>query len=198
MNILAEITAIYATLMSVILAGILNMLFVKTGLFRELYVPMDGGRVMRDGRRIFGDNKTWKGFIGMVFFGGVSQVLWGLLCVASPHIMAKNQLYALHGQSLLFDLLAGLLFGLAYALFELPNSFIKRRLDISCGKTAKGLKGAVFYIVDQIDSLIGVVLCLSLLCPVSPAQYLLYIIVGFFTHSAVNLILYSLRIRRNI
>ena len=33
-----------------------------------------------------------------------------------------------------------LLLGLGYSLFELPNSFLKRRLGIEEGKTAKGFK----------------------------------------------------------
>ncbi|MBR5682822.1 MAG: CDP-archaeol synthase [Ruminococcus sp.] len=198
MNILTEITQIYATLASVIIAGVLNMIFVKLPICEELKKPMDCGKCLRDGKRLFGDNKTWKGFLGMIFLGGASQVIWGAVCSAVPPLEAKNQLIAVHGNSFAPNLGAGLLFGLAYAVFELPNSFIKRRAGIMAGKTDKGLKGMIFYVIDQIDSLLGVVLCLSLLCPVSFGQYWLYILVGFFTHSAVNLILYALRIRRNI
>ena len=52
----------YVTMFPVILAGILNMLFVKTSLYLRLRRPMDGGRTLWDGRRLFGDNKTWAGF----------------------------------------------------------------------------------------------------------------------------------------
>ena len=198
MRLFSETAQIYATLMSVILAGVLNMIFVKLTVCEKLKKPMDKGIILRDGKRLFGDNKTWKGFLGMIAFGGISQVIWGAVCDVFPVIGEKNQLIAAHGNSFAVNLGAGLLFGLAYAVFELPNSFIKRRTGIECGKTAKGLKGAVFYVIDQIDSLLGVVLCLSLLCPVSFGMYWLYILVGFFTHSAVNLMLYALRIRRNI
>lgn len=198
MKLLFEIAQIYATLGSVILAGVLNMIFVKLNVCEGLKTPIDRGAVLRDGKRLFGDNKTWKGFLGMVFLGGASQVIWGWICAFLPVVGRNNQLIAAHGNSFSVNLFAGLLFGLAYAVFELPNSFIKRRLDIRAGKTEKGAKGAVFYVIDQIDSLLGVVLCLSLLCPVSFGQYWLYIAVGFFTHSAVNLILYGLKIRRNI
>jgi CDP-diglyceride synthetase len=198
MKFLTEIAQIYATLSSVIIAGVLNMIFVKLPVCEGLKKPMDCGICLRDGKRLFGDNKTWKGFLGMILLGGVSQVIWGTVCSAVPPLEAKNQLIAAHGNSFAINLGAGLLFGLAYAVFELPNSFIKRRAGIKAGKTDKGLKGTIFYVIDQIDSLLGVVLCLSLLCPISFSQYWLYILVGFFTHSAVNLILYALRIRRNI
>ena len=198
MRLSSEVAQIYATLTSVIIAGVLNMIFVKLPVLSELSKPIDRGRCLSDGMRLFGDNKTWKGFWGMVAFGGIAQVIWSAVCCSIPALAEKNQLIAAHGSSLAANLCAGLLFGLAYALFELPNSFIKRRLGIKAGKTDKGIKGALFYVIDQIDSLIGVVLCLSLLCTISFAQYWLYILVGFFTHSAVNLILYALRIRRNI
>ncbi|MBP5579436.1 MAG: CDP-archaeol synthase [Ruminococcus sp.] len=198
MRLASEIAQIYATLMSVIFAGVLNMIFVKLPVCSDLNKPIDRGLCLNDSRRLFGDNKTWKGFWGMVAFGGISQVIWTAVCCSVPALAEKNQFIAAHGSSPAVNLGAGLLFGLAYALFELPNSFIKRRLGIAAGKTDKGIRGALFYIIDQIDSLLGVVLCLSLLCPVSFAQYWLYILVGFFTHSAVNLILYAIRIRRNI
>ncbi len=198
MNILTEIAQIYATLTSMIIAGVLNMIFVKLPICKALKKPMDCGKCLHDGKRLFGENKTWKGFFGMIILGGGSQVLWGAVCSAFPILEAQNQLIAVHGNSFSLNLNIGLFFGFAYAIFELPNSFIKRRLGIMSGKTDKGFKGALFYVVDQIDSLLGVVLCLSMLCHISFLQYWLYILVGFFTHSAVNLILYALRIRRNI
>ena len=198
MRLASEIAQIYATLTSVIIAGVLNMIFVKLPIFSGLSNPIDRGRCLSDGRRLFGDNKTWKGFLGMVALGGIAQIIWSAVCCSVPALEKNNQFIAAHGSSLAANLGAGLLFGLAYALFELPNSFIKRRIGIAAGKTDKGIKGALFFVIDQIDSLLGVVLCLSFLCTISFAQYWLYILVGFFTHSAVNLILYALRIRRNI
>ena len=47
-------------------AGAANMAFVKAPLLVGLSRPMDGGVVLRDGKRLFGDNKTWKGFFGMI------------------------------------------------------------------------------------------------------------------------------------
>jgi len=41
--------------------------------------PMDGGRVWRDGRRILGDGKTWRGLLGGTV-GGVAMA--GLLSIA--------------------------------------------------------------------------------------------------------------------
>ena len=94
--------------------------------------------------------------------------------------------------------MAGALFGFVYVLFELPNSFLKRRLDIQPGKTAQGGKGALFFVIDQIDSLLGVMLLLVLLAGITPVQYFQYILLGAVTHLALNAVLYTLKTRRNL
>ena len=81
---------------------------------------------------------------------------------------------------------------------ELPNSFIKRRINIIPGKTDKGIKGILFFVIDQIDSLIGVFFVLMLLNNMSFYRYLLYLFIGALTHIVINLILFCLKIRRNV
>ena len=185
----------YITMMPVILAGILNMLFVKTGIYMRHKTPIDNRKCLSDGKRIFGDNKTWAGFLGMIAAGASAQIIWGFVCLAMPDM---NYFYNFHNNSILFNILAGAAEGFAYVLFELPNSFIKRRLDIPCGKTDKGFKGKLFFIIDQIDSLIGVAIVFSIIYPMPLWQYFLYIFLGAVTHILVNLVLYKLKIRKNI
>ena len=129
-----RILIMYATLMPVVIAGAANMLFTKTRLYRETCVPIDGGKCCADGKRIFGDNKTWAGFFGMIAANCIAQILWGLLSLHSEALGGANELYRFCGNTLLFNAAAGALFGLVYVLFELPNSFLKRRLDIQPGK----------------------------------------------------------------
>lgn len=95
-------------------------------------------------------------------------------------------------------MLSGILFGFAYMICELPNSFIKRRLNMIPGKTEKSTKGALFFFIDQIDSLLGVVLVLAILSRITFKEYWMYIVLGAFTHILINLILYALKIRKNI
>ena len=66
---LETILSLYITLMSVIFAGVANMAFCKYPTYQRLNIPMDAGRILSDGKRLFGQNKTWKGFIGMILFG---------------------------------------------------------------------------------------------------------------------------------
>ena len=47
------------------LGGILHMVVIKLPIFQFLNRPIDGGLTLSDGKRLFGDNKTWKGFVSM-------------------------------------------------------------------------------------------------------------------------------------
>ena len=190
------IIKMYVTIMPIILAGILNMLFVKTPLYKRFKNPIDRGILIYDGKRLFGDNKTWIGFFGMIIANMISQVLWGLVCLKLPNNI--NYIYDYNKNTIANNLLYGALLGFAYVLFELPNSFIKRRINIPDGKTISGLKGSIFFIIDQIDSLIGVGIVLALIYPMPLWQYFLYIIIGAITHIAVNAILYKAKIRKNL
>lgn len=173
------------------------MIFTKTSFYKKYKKPIDKGRVLKDGKRIFGDNKTWVGFISMIIFCIIFQLIWGILTLYTS-LKTRNEMYVVFDNTLLFNILSGFLFGLAYMVCELPNSFIKRRLNIESGKTDKGLKGIVFFVIDQIDSLIGVFLVLMLLNRMTFLHFLLYLFVGAITHILVNLVLFKLKVRRNL
>ena len=193
-----RIAVMYATLMPLLLAGAANMLFTKSRLYRAHCEPIDGGRCFTDGKRIFGDNKTWAGFLGMIAATCIAQVLWGLLSASSETIGCANEMYQCFDNTLPFNAAVGALLGFMYVLCELPNSFLKRRLNIQPGKTADGFKGALFFVIDQIDSLLGVVLLLALLTGITLPQYVQYILLGAVTHLALNAVLYALKIRKNL
>ena len=167
----------YLTMLSVILGGILNMLFVKTNFYKKYKYPIDCNRKFRDGKRIFGDNKTWIGIVSMIVCCILSQVFIGFICNAF-NINNHNQIYRFYENKVGVNVLTGFLFGFMYMLFELPNSFIKRRLDIECGKTNTNIIGKLFFVIDQIDSLIGVMLILVIFAKISWKQYFAYISIG--------------------
>ncbi|WP_298532182.1 CDP-archaeol synthase, partial [uncultured Ruminococcus sp.] len=128
----------------------------------------------------------------------LAQVMWGLLTESSGAVSSRNELYQSFDNTLLFNAAAGAMFGLAYVLCELPNSFIKRRIGIQPGKTSHGFKGVLFFIIDQIDSLLGVVLLLAVFSGLTVPQYIQYIVLGALTHIALNVLLYAAKIRKNI
>lgn len=182
-------------MLPVIFGGIFNMVFTKTPIYNAYKKPIDNNKNFRDGRRILGNNKTWIGFFSMVGFCALAQVLWGIIC---KNCGLFHELYVRNPNNFMFNLAIGSLFGFVYMLFELPNSFLKRRFDIEPGKTKSGILGAFFFVVDQIDSLIGVILVLYIFSDITIVQYFEYLALGGMTHIAVNLALYLLKIRRNL
>ena len=194
---LRVIRDMYVTSMPVILGGVSNMVFTKTALYQNHRAPIVGGRLWRDGRRVLGENKTWIGFGSMVALTAASQAVWGAVC-AKCGLNAMHDLYRVRENTPARNLAVGALCGLAYAACELPNSFVKRRIDIRPGKTGSGAAGAAFFVIDQIDSLLGVFLVLGLFTGMSRQRYLQFLVLGAGTHVGVNYALYRLKIRKNL
>jgi len=111
--------------------------------------PVDFGKNWRDGRRILGDGKTWRGTIA----GTTAGIVIGLIQIALLYPFHTDVLGsfgedALQVAAVLFCLSFGSLFG------DALGSFIKRRLDIP--------KGAKAPILDQYDFVIGAFILLAL------------------------------------
>ena len=194
-----KLAEMYVTLLPVILAGIMNMVWCKANVCGFLKKPVDFGKNFSDGRRIFGDNKTFKGFIGMITFGAVFSVLWGIISLNSDSLTAYNYFYRNYNNSFLYNIMIGTLMGFAYALFELPNSFFKRRLDITPGKNdISGIKKVFFIFLDQADSIFGCVLVVCIFYPLPIWYYFIYVLLGAVTHIILNMLLYFCHLRKNM
>lgn len=191
------IAKMYITLISPIISGIVNSIFCKTKYLKFLNKPIDFGKNFTDKKRIFGDHKTWKGLFGYIILNIIFSVIFGYIWNIT-NLEKYNFFYINHENTLLFNILIGFLLGLGYSLFELPNSFIKRRLDIKPGKTIKGFKKIFFIIFDQADSVFGVALVVWLFYPIGIWIYLFYILLGTVTHLLVNMLLYFLHLRKNM
>lgn len=191
------IAKMYITLISPIISGIVNSIFCKTKYLKCLNKPIDFGKKFIDKKRIFGDHKTWKGLFGYIILNIIFSVIFGFIWHIT-NLEKYNFFYINHENTLLFNILIGFLLGLGYSLFELPNSFIKRRLDIKPGKTIDGFKKIFFIIFDQADSVFGVALVVWLFYPIGIWIYLFYIVLGTVTHLLVNMLLYFLHLRKNM
>lgn len=191
------ILELYITLLGPIVAGIINSIFCKKKIFKKLNVPMDFNKNFIDNKRIFGDHKTWKGFFGYIFFNIIFSIIFGFIWKIT-NLEKLNFFYMNHQNTIIYNFLIGFLLGLFYALFELPNSFIKRRLDIKPGKTIKGPKKILFIFLDQADSIFGIALVVWMFYPIGIKIYLLYILVGAGTHILINILLYLLHLRKNM
>ena len=191
------ILIMYITLFPPILSGILNMIWCKTKILNKLNYPMDFNKNFIDNKRIFGNNKTWKGFIGYIIFNIIASLIWGIIC-NNCNLNEMNYFYINHSNTILYNLEIGLLLGLGYSLFELPNSFLKRRLDIKEGKTTNGLKKVLFIILDQADSVFGCCLVVWLFYDLGIIKYILYVLLGTITHLVMNMLLYFAHLRKNM
>lgn len=191
------ILSMYITLLPVIISGILNMIWCKLPILKFLKKPIDANKNFVDGRRIFGDNKTWKGLFGYLLFHIVMTVLWGIM-IKDSSLEQYNFFYLSVENNVLNNLTIGLLLGLGYSLFELPNSFLKRRLGIVPGKSIHGFLKIFFIFLDQADSVFGCVLVICFYYPMSIGFYFTYVFVGALTHIIFNMLLYFAKLRKNM
>ncbi len=112
--------------------------------------PMDFGRTLRDGERLFGDGKTWRGLVG----GTLSGALLGFL-LSLPFVWAASgSTWSFGPPAEAFGVSAVLALGAL--LGDLTGAFVKRRMHKPRGAKAPGL--------DQYDFVAGALL-LSLLVP---------------------------------
>ncbi len=190
------VVKLYVTLLSAIIAGLVNSIFCKSNVLKFIKKPIDNNIVLKDGKRLFGDNKTWKGLIGYIIFNIIFAVLFGLIWEVTK-LEHLNYFYINHNNTVLYNILIGALLGLFYALFELPNSFIKRRLGIEEGKTTNGLLKVFFIFLDQADSVFGMALVVWMFYPIGICIYLLFVLIGAITHIVLNILLYFLHVRKN-
>jgi CDP-diglyceride synthetase len=191
------VTQFYVTFFPVMVAGFINSVWVKLPApqLRPWRRPIDGGIILKNGRRLFGDHKTWLGFAGYVHFNALAMLAWGYLADGVPILAHNNLFYVQLGNSPLINLGVGAILGLIYALCELPNSFLKRQLGIEPGKTAAQKYKIFFTLLDQADSIFGVVLVSALVTPMSWSFYLAYVFLGTLTHLLMNIGLYFLHLR---
>lgn len=189
------IIGLYITLTPVIIGGIINSAFCTSTLLRCLEIPIDFHKTFVDNKRIFGNSKTFKGFLGYVFFITVVTVIWGLLGLHNEYIAQHNFFYQLYENTLLFNLRVGVMLGLAWALFELPNSFMKRRLDIGQSNALTGAKRVFFIVLDQADSIFGITLVIALYYPITVVEYFVFVAIGTVTHLLFNYLLFLAKLR---
>jgi hypothetical protein len=164
---------------------------IKFGWFSSLIQPIDQGKTFR-GKRIFGENKTYRG-IAMTAIGTALGFAIQALILHRWEVFQKLELLDYSAVSVIF---LGLIVGAAAMLGELPNSFIKRQIDIAPGATSSGILNLFFYIFDQIDYLIGVWLVFGFFIGVSFQRVIFSAVFLFFSHQIISLLGYWLGMRK--
>ena len=130
---------------------------------------MDFGKNFYDGKRIFGNNKTFRGF----FFGLAIGIMVGLI---------ECWLFG-------FPVLFSVLTPLGALLGDLTGAFLKRRLGIA--------PGGLLPIVDQVDFVVGAVLFSLPLALISWELAVTVLLITPPIHLFTNFLAYKMKLKRN-
>jgi hypothetical protein len=152
--------------------------------------PLDGGATFQ-GKRLFGQNKTWRGPVTVAL--GAALVLE--LQVRVLHQWPPVAVLELFEYPSVQGWVLGALVGTAAELAELPNSFVKRQLGITPGGTRRGPWAVLFYLWDQIDVLLGAWLVFAAVVQVSAVRVLLSVLVVLAIHPLTTVVGYLLGMR---
>jgi CDP-diglyceride synthetase len=155
-------------------------------MLKPLKRPLDGGATLR-GRRLFGDNKTWRGAIVIV----VGVVLAAALLSLWPW-------YWHHLPDGIQDAgpwVYGVLLGLGVVTGELPNSFLKRRLGVAPGTQRRSAGGLLLSLYDQADFVLAVWLLLLPLWAMAWWQAAFVFAVVTAVHLVINVVGYAIGAR---
>jgi hypothetical protein len=176
----------------VLIAGFGQVLVLKTGLLPGLAVPLDR-RVHWRGKPLLGPRKTWRGVIIMTTLSAL---------VAGAQAQAAGRSKRLRAVAP-FDYdrinpgLLGVALGLGYCLAELPNSFVKRRLDIAPAGVANRLAW-LQYLVDQSDSVAGCLIALRFFYKPSRLETGMTFTTGLMLHVGVDQLMHALGVKRRL
>ncbi|MFT6633439.1 MAG: CDP-diacylglycerol--serine O-phosphatidyltransferase [Bacteriovoracaceae bacterium] len=157
-----------------VLSNTLHMFVVKKDWFSILKIPIHSS--------IFGENKTYRGFVFVGIMTGGLQVILNFLFYQT---FSKE------------SLVLGFSLGITYMLFELPNSFLKRMMKIAPGHKSNKHK-LLFTILDKSDSTFGVCLVFVYIKELSVWYFLFFFICAFTVHLAVSKILFNLKIKESL
>ena len=175
-------------LLAFVLAGTAQTAWFASPASRRFAQPLDGGLTLR-GRRLFGENKTGRGFVVMV---PASAAGFALLAVLAGEPAALG----LWPLSVPAYALAGAIAGFGFMAGELPNSFAKRQLDIAPGGVPRrSLASACQFAVDRLDSGIGMLLALSCFVAVPWRTVAIVLTVGPLIHWTFSVVMFRLGLK---
>lgn len=158
-----------------ILTNVLHMMVVKKDLFVALKIPL-----WSEG---FGGNKTLR---GLVFVPVINALITLSFHTALATAWAIEDVF-FYGFGL----------GLAYVLFELPNSWLKRRLGIKPGKKADKFR-FFFIFLDRFDSAFGVILFHCLWLGTDLSSFFLLLFFAVMIHFLISSILVLTQIKKEL
>jgi hypothetical protein len=173
-------------ILSLSTAGVFQVAWLRTRVSEKLKQRVDFGLTLR-GRPLLGENKTLRGFVVMVPASGFSFWAWSRLGSGFEGLWPLSPTQFL---------LLGCAAGAGFMLGELPNSALKRQLDIAPGEApTQPWLGRLCLTLDRTDSLLGSLLAMSLTVPVPWPIWLGCLVVGSGIHGLFSFALYRLGIK---
>ena len=171
--------------------AIAQTFWFKSPASRRFAVPLDLGARFR-GKRLFGDHKTFRGFVVFVPMASAMFLLLSQVIRAAEPALAQN-LWALSAGAYA---LLGFAAGMGFMLGELPNSFLKRQLGIPPGESPSTRSGRILQrLMDRLDSIVGMLIAISLTVH-SPWQVWLYLcLLGPGVHEFFSFLLSRLGVK---
>lgn len=153
-------------------AGHANMMPVfaaKIPALKRFAQPIDGGRMLH-GKRLFGDHKTWRGFI--FAFLATIPLVWAQVWAFENWQWIRDISYidysALNILQWSFLMSFGALGG------DLIKSFFKRRVNVAPGES--------WFPFDQLDYVFGGLIASMAVIRLSIGDYVLLVVVWFVAH----------------
>lgn len=151
--------------------------------------PIDFGKIFIDGKRIFGDGKTIRGFIGGVSMG---IIVGTIQLFASSYILKQISLYYVMDLQEIFLVQVSVprvcLLSFGALIGDLIGSFIKRRFGLK--------RGAPAPILDQLDFLLGALFFANVIKPLQLKYFIILIIITPAIHLYANSIGYVLKLKK--
>ena len=183
-------------LIPLIVSNVLHMVLVKKNGLNSLCIPLNS--------TLFGPNKTLRGFLFVPFVNGILYLVvnwpggW-LLSGLSPESYLQQEINI--GDInflnlLLMQVSIGAVYGLFYMLFELPNSWIKRRMGIASGESSTRFRW-FFTLLDKTDSAIGVSLFFGFLNDFNIEMMLQFFLCASSLHFGISGLLVLSKIKKS-
>jgi CDP-2,3-bis-(O-geranylgeranyl)-sn-glycerol synthase len=158
-------------------------------LLRPLTRPIDGGRTLR-GRRLLGDNKTWRGALVMSSGAFAATLAVRRTPWYRDRLPAavRDAPPAAHAAALAVGVVVG----------ELPNSLLKRQLGIAPGSQRGSVAGVALSVFDQADFVPATILLLRPIWRMPVRQALDAFATVAVGHACVNVVGYAIGARETL
>lgn len=145
--------------------------------------PIDSGKRLKDGQRLFGPGKTWEGLIFGCIIGAILGTIQMLAFPYLPWEAAGPVVLTIAPMGPVL----GFLLGFGAMLGDLAGSFIKRRFRIARGKPAP--------LLDQEDFLVGALLFACLLISIKIHWVIMLAVITPVFHWVANGVAYLIKVK---